>query len=57
MIEEPKQLTLRAKFPRPTAAQIAAFKDVPTGFVCDVMDGVGGMETAISPLVDAPITG
>lgn len=57
MIEEPKQLTLRAKFPRPTAAQIAAFKDVPTGFVCDVMDGVGGMETAISPLVDTPITG
>lgn len=57
MIEEPKQLTLRAKFPRPTAAQIAAFKDVPTGFVCDAMDGVGGMETAISPLLDTHIAG
>ncbi|MFB1023955.1 MAG: RraA family protein [Octadecabacter sp.] len=57
MIKEPTQLTLRAKFPRPTAAQIAAFKDVPTGFVCDAMDGVGGMETAISPLFDAHIAG
>jgi 4-hydroxy-4-methyl-2-oxoglutarate aldolase len=55
MNKEPTQLTLRVKFPRPTAAQIVAFKDVPTGFVCDAMDGVGGMKTTISPLFEAHI--
>lgn len=57
MIEEPILLSLRTSFPRPSAAQVAAFRDVPTGFVCDAMDGRGGMETAISPLLDAHIAG
>ena len=50
MIEEPTKLTIRAGFSRPTAAQVAAFQDVPTGFVCDAMNGVGGLETAIAPI-------
>ncbi len=50
MIEDPTLLRIRTRFPRPTAAQVAKFRDVPTGFVCDAMDGRGGMETAISPL-------
>jgi 4-hydroxy-4-methyl-2-oxoglutarate aldolase len=50
MIEEPTKLTLRKTFPRPTAAQVDAFRDVPTGFVCDAMDGVGGLDTAIEPI-------
>jgi 4-hydroxy-4-methyl-2-oxoglutarate aldolase len=57
MIEDPTLLTLRTNFPRPTDAQVAAFKDVPTGFVCDAMDGRGGLGTAISPLIDAHIAG
>lgn len=57
MIEEPRLLSIRNRFPRPTAAQVAKFYNVPTGFVCDAMDGRGGMETAISPLLDAQIAG
>lgn len=50
MIKEPPALTMRRNFPRPTADQIAAFKDVPTGFVCDAMDGQGALESAIRPI-------
>lgn len=50
MIEEPPILTIRANFPRPTAAQIAAFKDVPTGFVCDAMGGQGALASNIQPI-------
>jgi len=50
MIEEPHQLTLRKNFRRPTKAQIDAFRDVPTGFVCDAMDGQGAMVSSIAAL-------
>lgn len=50
MIEEPVQLTIRQNFPRPTPEQVAAFKDVPTGFVCDAMEGRGAMDTCIGPV-------
>ncbi|GGE58297.1 RraA family protein [Actibacterium pelagium] len=50
MIEEPPILTLRPNFPRPTADQIAAFQDVPTGFVCDAMGGQGALESRIQPI-------
>lgn len=50
MIEEPPRLTIRRTFPRPTAAQMAAFRDVPTGFVCDAMQGVGALASKIQPL-------
>lgn len=50
MIEEPPVLTLRASFPRPTKAQVEAFRGVPTGFVCDAMDGRGALDCAIAPL-------
>lgn len=57
MITDPTQLTMRTNFTRPTPVQIAAFRDVPTAFVCDAMDGGGGMETAISPLLNAHVVG
>lgn len=57
MIQEPTLLTIRADFPRPTKEQIAAFRDMPTAFVCDAMDGKGGMQTAIAPLLDAHAVG
>lgn len=50
MINEPAKLTIRTRFPRPTPAQIAAFKDVPTGFVCDAMDGQGALDSRIQPI-------
>ncbi|MHA6262567.1 RraA family protein [Arenibacterium sp. CAU 1754] len=50
MIKEPPVLTLRTTFPRPTANQIAAFTDVPTGFVCDAMGGQGALDSAIQPI-------
>ena len=50
MIEEPPVLTLRRSFPRPSAAQIAAFRDVPTGFVCDAMGGQGALSSDIQPI-------
>lgn len=46
MIADATLLSIRSGFPRPTAAQAASFRGVPTGFVCDVVDGRGGMETA-----------
>jgi len=50
MIEEPPRLTLIKGAPRPTAEQIAAFQGVETAFLCDAMNGMGAMHTAIGPL-------
>ncbi|WP_417720903.1 RraA family protein [Salipiger sp.] len=52
MIEEPPLLTVTKDRRRPTEAQIAAFRGVPTGFVCDAMDGSGALDAAISPIGD-----
>lgn len=54
MIEEPPSLTIRQNFPRPTAAQIEAFRGVPTGFVCDAMGGQGALESRIAPMGGLP---
>ncbi|RMD92044.1 MAG: RraA family protein [Alphaproteobacteria bacterium] len=50
MIEEPPKLTIRRPARRPSAAQIAAFRDVPTSFVVDAMRGAGALDQAIRPL-------
>lgn len=50
MIEEPPMLTIRETFPRPTQAQLDAFKGVPTGFVCDAMGGQGALDSRIRPI-------
>ena len=50
MIEEPPLLTIKNNRKRPTAAQIAAFQGVPTGFVVDAMDGHGALSSAVQPL-------
>ena len=50
MIEEPPRLTVNSNRKRPTAAQIAAFQGVPTGFVVDAMQGKGAMDRAIAPI-------
>ena len=50
MIEEPPLLTIKRPGRRPTAAQIAAFQDVPTSFVVDAMFGAGSLSPTIRPL-------
>lgn len=43
MIKDPPKLQIRATIRRPSAAQIAAFRDIPTGFLCDAMEGQGAL--------------
>lgn len=52
MIEEPTKLTVKRNRKRPSEAQIAAFQNVPTGFVVDAMFGHGQLDLNISPLGD-----
>ncbi|MGR3502235.1 RraA family protein [Pseudaestuariivita sp.] len=54
MIEKPPLLTMRTTWKRPTAAQLAAFKDVPTSMISDAMDGRGALDVAISPVLTDP---
>jgi len=50
MIEEPPLIQIRDTFPRPSPAQIDAFRDVPTGNICDAMGGIGALDMAIKPM-------
>ncbi len=50
MIEEPPRLILNDTRNRPSADQIAAFQNVPTGFVVDAMFGKGALDGAIAPI-------
>lgn len=43
MIETPALLTIRTSMRRPDETQIAAFQDVPTGFVVDALMGGGAL--------------
>lgn len=52
MIEAPPTLTIKTSMRRPTAAQIAAFQSVPTGFVVDALSGGGALSSAIQPVGD-----
>lgn len=54
MIEEPPLLQVRKPARRPSAAQLDALKTMPTGFLCDAMDGRGAIDPALFHLdVDA----
>jgi 4-hydroxy-4-methyl-2-oxoglutarate aldolase len=53
MIKDPPVLTIRRSFPRPASAEIAAFADVPTGYVVDALGGRGALDYRIKPL--APV--
>jgi 4-hydroxy-4-methyl-2-oxoglutarate aldolase len=53
VIFEPPILTICENFKRPSSAQIAAFKNIPTGYVCDAMEGQGAMDSSIKPLFAA----
>jgi 4-hydroxy-4-methyl-2-oxoglutarate aldolase len=49
MIEEPPLLTIRRR-PSPAAVPHPLFRDAPTGWLVDAMDGRGAMDAAIKPL-------
>jgi 4-hydroxy-4-methyl-2-oxoglutarate aldolase len=53
MIKDPPLLTIRRDFPRPSAQDVAAFANVPTGYAVDAMNGRGGLDYRIKPLAPA----
>ena len=52
MIEEPKPLTIKKNWHRPSKEQIQAFKNMPSGFVTDALDGQGTLSINIKPVGD-----
>ena len=50
MIEEPPLLTIRRNFPRPSEAQLEAFRGAPTGWIVDAQNGRAALGPAIKPL-------
>ncbi|MGI9501637.1 MAG: RraA family protein [Geminicoccaceae bacterium] len=50
MLGDPPVVTLKRQIERPSAAQIASLKDVPTGFVVDLMMGQGAVDQRIKPI-------
>ena len=52
MIEEPKPLTIKKKWKRPSEEQLKAFQNTPSGFVTDALDGQGTLSIDIKPVGD-----
>ncbi len=50
MLEDPPILTISRRIARPDPALLAAFRDVPTGFVVDSMEGRGALDHRIKPV-------
>jgi 4-hydroxy-4-methyl-2-oxoglutarate aldolase len=50
MIEDPPLLTIARPAARPSAEQIAAFRDTQTSFVADAMEGRGAVDFRIKPV-------
>jgi 4-hydroxy-4-methyl-2-oxoglutarate aldolase len=50
MIDDPPLLQIRRNFPRPAAAELAAFAGLQTGYVTDAMGGRGALDYSIKPL-------
>ncbi len=57
MLEEPPIVQIRKPSRRPTAAQLAALAEQPTGFLCDAMDGKGALAHELSLLDPAALPG
>ena len=52
MIEEPKPLTIKKNWKRPSKKQLNAFENIPTGFVTDALYGEGTLSIDIKPVGD-----
>ncbi len=50
MIEEPPKLTIKRPSRRPSAEQIRAFDNIPSGYVVDAMDGTGALDLTVQAL-------
>jgi 4-hydroxy-4-methyl-2-oxoglutarate aldolase len=50
MIEDPPLLTIRRRFARPSAVQVANFTGLQTGFVVDAMNGRGALDARVKPI-------
>lgn len=50
MIEDPPLLQIRRNFPRPDAALLQRFANVPTGHLVDAMDGRGALDYRVKPI-------
>ncbi len=50
MMAEPAKLTVRADFPRPSAEEIAPFREAPTGWVADARGRRGAIDHGIRPV-------
>jgi 4-hydroxy-4-methyl-2-oxoglutarate aldolase len=50
MIEDHPLLRIRKKFPRPTAAQVDAFRGQQTGHVVDALGGSGAVDSRVKPI-------
>ncbi len=50
MIEHPTPLTVQRDINRPSLEQIAAFQNMPTGFVADALGGGGSLGPKIRPI-------
>jgi 4-hydroxy-4-methyl-2-oxoglutarate aldolase len=50
MIEAPPNLTIKSTLRRPSDAQIAAFQNIPTGYVVDALFGTGALSAVIQPI-------
>ena len=50
MIEEPKPLTIKKNWKRPSKKQLKAFENIPTGFVTDALDGEGHYQSILNLL-------
>ena len=50
MIEEPKPLTIKKNWERPSKKQLKAFENIPTGFVTDALNGEGTLSIDIKPV-------
>lgn len=50
MIEDHPLLRIRKNFPRPSAAQVDAFRGKQTGHVVDALGGSGGLDPRIKPI-------
>jgi regulator of RNase E activity RraA len=52
MIENPPLIQIKKKSSRkkPSQEQIDAFKNIPTGFICDALNGYAALDPSIKPL-------
>ena len=52
MIENPPLIQIKKSSSRnrPSIKQLKNFKDIPTGFICDALNGYAALDTNIKPL-------